>query len=250
LYGLALLKSNRSTEAITQLQACIDKADAPTLAPGCPGVNQAAPHHLIADCLTRDGRAEEAEEHYCQAVLKEPGNPGPRHDYARFLAAHNRAPEAIELLHEFLGKGTPNEHLWALGCNIVNTHLADSQIAEEWTETAALHYPENEDIIKHRAIALLTAGKFEGALELFEKEPSSDDITTAAIYLCRLANGKADKLSMPENEIAVSKYLTDWYRRLLVHENETAADQVASRIDDMESVLPTAGKVLRQAVAA
>ena len=250
LYGLALLKSNRSTEAITQLQTCIDKADAPTLAPGCPGVNQAAPHHLLADCLTRDGRAEEAEEHYCQAVLKEPGNPGPRHDYARFLATQNRAPEAIELLHEFLGEGTPNEHLWALGCNIVNTHLADSQIAEEWTEIAALHYPENENIIKHRAIALLTAGKFEGALELFEKEPSCDDITTAAIYLCRLVNGKADKLSMPENEIAVSKYLTDWYRRLLVHENETAADQVASRLDDMESVLPTAGKVLRQAVAA
>ena len=250
LYGLALLKSNRSTEAITQLQACIGKADAPTLAPGCPGVNQAAPHHLLADCLTRDGRAGEAEEHYCQAVLKEPGNPGPRHDYARFLAAHNRAPEAIELLHEFLGEGTPNEHLWALGCNIVNTHLADSQIADEWTETATLHYPENEDIIKHRAIALLTAGKFEGALELFEKEPSTDDITTAAIYLCRLADGKADKLSMPKNEIAVSKYLTDWYRRLLVHENETAADQVVSRLDDMESLLPTAGKVLRQAVAA
>ena len=55
---------------------------------------------------------------------------------------------------------------------------------------------------------------------------------------------------MPKNEIAVSKYLTDWYRRLLVHENETAADQVVSRLDDMEFLLPTAGKVLRQAVAA
>jgi hypothetical protein len=37
---------------------------------------------------------------------------------------------------------------------------------------------------------------------------------------------------------------------LLVHENEDAADQVSARLDSMEAILPTAGKVLRQAVAA
>ena len=131
-------------------------------------------------------------------------------------------------------------------CVCVYSHIASIDLRVR-------HIMQFTDILVHYN-EIATKGrnrkKFEEALELFEKEPSTDDITTAAIYLCRLANGKADKLSMPENEIAVSKYLTDWYRRLLVHENESAADQIVSRLDDMESVLPTAGKVLRQAVAA
>ena len=250
LHGLALIKLNRTTEAIPQLQACLDRAGAPTLAPGCPGVRKAAPHHLLADCLAHDGRAEEAEEHYCHAIIKDSASSGIRHNYAKFLTAQDRAPEAIELLHERLEADATDELLWVLGCSIVNGHLGDQKIADDWTELAMMHYPENVEILNHRAIALLTAGNFNEALTLFEKAALDDDITIAAIYLCRLASGQAGELGMPKNEIAVSKYLTDWYRRLLVHENEDAADQVAARLDSMEAILPTAGKVLRQAVAA
>ncbi len=249
LYGLALLKQDRTTEAITALQDCLTKAEAPTMAPGCPGAYKAAPHHLLAGCLARDGRAEEAEEQYCHALTKEPAHPGIRFDYATFLTAQSRAQEAIQLLHERLEENS-DERLWTLGCSIVNGHLGDLGIANEWTELATLHFPDNEEILKHRAIALLTAGRFEDALALFEKAPSDDDITTAAIYLCRLADGKAGQLATPKNELAVSKYLTDWYRRLLVHDNEAAADRIAARLDAVETLLPTAGKVLRQAVAA
>ncbi len=251
LHGLALLKSNRTTEAIPQLEACIAKADEPVMAPACPGVWKAGPHHLLGDCLARDGRAEEAEEHYQKGVDRELSNVGIRNDYAKFLLAQNRPSDAIELLHNFLEEHGPDERLWALGCQIVNGHLGEIDVANNWTECALLHYPENPEIRKHRAIALLTAGQFTEAVKYFEETPElANNVTTAAIYLCRIVNGQTGKLKIPENELIISKYLADWYRRLLVHENEAATQKVLTRLEDFERVLPTAGRVLREAALA
>ena len=89
------------------------------------------------------------------------------------------------------------------------------------------------------------------AIPLPEETPElANDVTTAAIYLCRIVSGQTAKLKIPENELVISKYLADWYRRLLVHENEEATQKVLTRLEDVERVLPTAGRVLRESALA
>ena len=248
LHGLALLKSSRSTEAIPEFQACIAKAGQPVMAPACRGVQKAGPHHLLGDCLARDGRAEEAEEQYRMGIELEPTNVPIRLDYAKFLVTQHRPTEALNVLHNRIEEHGPDEKLWALGCQIVNGHLEDFEVAANWTECAMLHYPDHAEIRKHRAIALLTAGRFDEAVEYFEQTPGlENEMTTAAIYLCRITSDHAKKLKTPENELAISKYLTDWYRRLLTHDNEPATQAVIARLDALERLLPTAARILREA---
>ncbi|MSU41414.1 MAG: tetratricopeptide repeat protein [Pedosphaera sp.] len=248
LRGLALLKLQRATEAVSDLEACIQKASVPTMAPGCAGVHSAAPHHLLAECHARDGRAQQAETHFIRAIELEPVNAVLRYDFAKFLDHEKRPADALNVLHDFLLQHPVDARLWAQGASIANGSLGDDTLALSWTQHALLHHPEHIELRKHRAIALLTAGQFAEALALFEStEELASDITTAAIYLCRIASGQCEKLTAPSNEATVSQCWTGWYRRLMVHENDRALRVINSHLPDVDRVLPTAGKVLREA---
>ncbi len=248
LRGLALLKLTRHGEAAVELESCIAKAGAPTMAPGCAAVHTAAPHHLLALCYARDGRAGQAQEQFQKALDKEQTNAALRHDFAQFLANEKRPGDALCMLHEFLTLHPTQTHLWALGAKIANQSVADNTVPLEWTAQALLHHPGDEDLRRHRAVALLTAGHFDEALALFEAAQDPDSAaTTAAIYFCRIASGRSESLAEPADEPTVSQCWAGWYRRLLVHENDRALRVIHSHLPDVDRVLPTAGRVLREA---
>ena len=61
--------------------------------------------------------------------------------------------------------------------------------------------------------------------------------------------GNSITISDPANEEAISTALVNWYRRLLERGQEKAARSVQVKLDELESVLPTAVLILREALA-
>ncbi len=246
--ALAHVKLGQHPEAIPQLRACIAKAKDPVLTPGCQGVAGAPPYHLLADCLAREGKAAEAEKEFKLALEFDPKSLGIRHDYAKFFISQKRCEEALPLLHQGTVEGRMDAVLWKLGCEIVNGHLNLPDLALEWTEAALADHPNNEELRKHRGIALLTAGKAAEALPFFEAAPNpTHPVVAGAIILCRLLAGSPATTAQPSNESAVSQEFISWYRRLLTHNSAKAVHEINRLLPVLQPLLPTATKVLREA---
>ena len=212
--ALAHIKSGQHLQAIPHLRACIAKAHEPVLTPACKGVHGAPPHHLLAECLLVSGQTAEVEKELALALELDPQSTGIRHGYAKFLLLQKRGTEALPLLHQGAVEGRMDVTLWKLGCEIVNGHLNLPDLALEWTEAALAGHPDNDDLRKHRGIALLTAGRAAEALPFFENAPDpAQPVVAGAIILCRLLAGAAGTSSHPSNEPAVNHEFIAWYRR-------------------------------------
>ena len=142
-----------------------------TFTPRFRGVEAHGPYHLLADSLAETGDPEGAEEAFRKALEISPDAAGVRHGLGTFLVKNDRAHEAVQLLFEAIEEDLMTPTLWSLGCNIVNGHLDDTEIALHWTDCAAQDHPDHPEITKQRGIALLTAGQFKVALPLFEALP-------------------------------------------------------------------------------
>jgi len=249
MHALALVKSGRPAEAIEPLQECIAKQNDRTYTSPFKGSVGAPPFHLLADCLGRAGDLEGALEGYKAALEMDPESPGIRHDYAKLLAHQNRPEEAIELLNKAIQSDSMESRLWTLGCQIVNGHLHDIDIALRWTECAVEEVPNNPEIQKQRGIALITAGQFEEALPLFEQTPSHP-LTDAARILCQITTDKKSDPTPVDStqEVVVSSALVNWYRRFLERGLTKPAQKVTQRIESIEAVLPSAAKILKEAI--
>ena len=250
MYALALFKSGRPEDAESPLRKCISKQNERTYCAPFPGTIGEAPHHLLADCLAKRNQNEEALQRYQTALDLNPKHIGVRHDFARLLTQEDRPEEAVKLLHEAIQLGIMNVTLWTLGSRIVNGHLADADIALRWTDCAVQEDAKHPEIRKQRGIALLSAGHFNEAMEYFidNSEPYHPS-NEAGKILCNLMVGNSITISDPANEEAISTALVNWYRRLLERGQEKAARSVQVKLDELESVLPTAVLILREALA-
>ena len=83
----------------------------------------------------------------------------------------------------------------------------------------------------------------------FERTPQHP-LNEGARILCRIATGQTAQLNDPEKEQLISSALMEWYRRLLERKQNEPASRLAKNIDTLETVLPTAAMVLREAVSA
>ena len=250
MYALALFKTGRAEDAESPLRECISKQNERTYCAPVPGTIGEAPHHLLADCLAKQKQNDEALKQYQTALELNPKHVGIRHDFAKLLTQEGRAEEAVELLHEAIQSGIMNATLWSLGSQVVNGHLNDAEIALRWTQCAVQEDATHPEIRKQRGIALLSAGQFTEAMEYFidNSEPYHPS-NEAGKILCNLAAGDSITISDPANEEAVSTALVNWYRRLLERNQEQAARMVMEKLDQLESTLPTAASVLREAFA-
>ena len=249
--GLALINLDRHAEAIPHLRACLKKLDDQVYTPVVKGLREGRPHHLLADCLSRSDEPEAADQHYQNALDLDPKSIGIRHEYARYLVREDRAAEAMTLLHVALESEPDNgdTSLWALGCNIVNGHLEDSEVALNWTKVAIESHPDHSEIRKQRGIALLTAGQFAEAQPFFQDHPLGlAHVTEAALFLCQLVTGQKITPVTPAEESGVSCQVAEWYRRMLIHRQIEAVDAIAARLENMEKHLPTAGQILRETI--
>jgi tetratricopeptide (TPR) repeat protein len=198
--------------------------------------------------LAKTGQEETAIAEYEQALDMTPEATGVRHGYAHYLTELGQPEKAVKLLFDAIENDSIDARLWSLGCRIVNGHLNDSQVALHWTDCASGEFPEHPEIIKQRGIALLTVGNFKDALVFFERTPQHP-LNEGARILCRIATGQTAQLSDPDKEQLISSALMEWYRRLLEREQNEPASRLAKNIDTLETVLPTAAMVLREAVS-
>jgi tetratricopeptide (TPR) repeat protein len=247
--ALGLIKQGLHAESIPELHACIEKSKEQTFTPRFRGVEAHGPYHLLADSLAETGDVEGALGAFQKALEISPDAAGVRHGLGTFLVKNDRAEEAVQLLFEAIEKDLMTPTLWSLGCNIVNGHLNDTDIALHWTDCAAQDHPEHPEITKQRGIALLTAGQFENALPLFEglpKHPANE----AARLLCRFILGQPARLTDADHEKAVSLALVEWTRRLLERGHEEPIQKLTENLETLTATLPTAGEVLGEATLA
>jgi tetratricopeptide (TPR) repeat protein len=165
------------------------------------------------------------------------------------LTELDQPEKAVKLLFDAIENGSIDAQLWSLGCTIVNGHLNDTEVALHWTDCAIDEFPEHLEIGKQRGIALLTVGNFKDALVFFEKTPQHP-LNEGARILCCIATGQTAQLSDPDKEQLISTAFMEWYRRLLERGQNESAKRLAENIDTLETVLPTAVAVLREAVSA
>jgi len=244
--ALGLIKQGQHAEAIPELHACIEKSDEQTFTPRFRGVEAHGPYHLLADSLAETGETKGAEESFRKALKISPDASGVRHGFCTFLVKNNRTEEALQLLFEAIEKDLMTPTLWSLGCNIVNGHLDDTEIALHWTDCAVQDHPDHPEIAKQRGIALLTAGQFKAALPVFEalpKHPANE----AARLLCRFSLGQPGRLADADHEKAVSLAFVEWTRRLLERGHEESVQKLTENLEAISATLPTASQVLTEA---
>jgi tetratricopeptide (TPR) repeat protein len=246
--ALALLNLRRHEEAIAPLQSCIGKRNEPVLTAPFKGVEEAGPHHLLADCLAKTDQYEEAQKEYDLALNEDPKNTSIRYGYAQFLTSIQEPEKAIHLLREAIDNSSIDCSLWSLGSQIVNAHIKDSEVALHWTACAIEECCTHPEAQKQRGVALLTVGRFEEALPFFEKAPQHA-VTEAAKILCQTSVDKPMSPIDPDKEEIISTAFIHWYRRLLDYEGESAAQKIADKIGSLKKTLPTATRVLSEALA-
>jgi tetratricopeptide (TPR) repeat protein len=247
VHGLALLKLDRHGEAIAPLRTCIATRDEPAFTARFKGVEGHGPHHLLADCLAKTGQGDAAATEFTRALEIAPEATSVRWSFARFHTEEGRPEKAIGLLYDAIENSSIDCRLWSLGCNVVNGHMSDAEVALHWTDCAIVECPDNPEIQKQRGVALLTVGRFEEALKFFEQAPSHP-LNEGARILCQIAAGQKARLGDPDKELLISKAFVEWYRRLLERgQGETAQRLAEQQLGTIDAVLPTAAQVLREA---
>jgi tetratricopeptide (TPR) repeat protein len=248
LLGMAFIEQRQFAEAAEQFQQCLAKRSKPALTPIHKDIRGAAPHHCLALCLARlkqDGAAEQAfqaalkDEPQCSKVLME---------LARFRARAGKPVEALTVLHQAVAHDATNAALWTLGGQIALSRLDFLEFALDWTGEALKACPDDLNVVRQRAEALLLGQDAAGALPLWRRlaEGGRPDALGAAV-LCAVIMG--EELPVPaEAEAAASQAFMQWYRRLLAASARGALEVVNGRLTDLEAMVPGAAKVLQAAL--
>ena len=250
MYALALVKTGKIEEAIKALRECISKEHEESYCAqffgGAHG-GFTTVHNLLADCLAKTERHNEALSEYKLAVEAEPKNTSIRYGYARFLSNIGHPEEAIQALHQAIKNGSIDCSLWSLGSQIVNSQMSDSEIAMHWTQCAVEECCNHPEAQKQRGVALLTVGRFEEALSYFEKAPQNT-VTEAAKILCQVILNKTITSVDIDKEIDISTAFINWYRRLLEYGVESAIKSINDKTSSLRNILPTANQILKEAL--
>ena len=250
MHALALVKTGKIEKAIKALRECLSKEHEGSYCAqffgGAHG-GFTTVHNLLADCLAKTDRHNEALSEYKLAVEAEPLNTSIRYGYARFLSNIGQPEEAIQALHQAIKNGSIDCSLWSLGSQIVNAQMSDSEIAMHWTQCAVEECCNHPEAQKQRGVALLTVGRFEEALSFFEKAPQNT-VTEAAKILCQLILNKATTSVDIDKETEISTAFINWYRRLLEYGNESAIKSINDKASSLNNILPTANQILIEAL--
>jgi glycosyltransferase involved in cell wall biosynthesis/tetratricopeptide (TPR) repeat protein len=249
LAAAGLMKLDRPAEAIPHLQACLAKRGQPTLTPPCKQVFRGGPRHLLAECFCKTKQVAEAEEAFKEGLKEDPDSVGLLRDYAYFLHKSERSLEAMQVLHQFLGSGVDDEHIWHLGCLISNSRPEFAEFASDWTAEAIKFHPEHPGIVRARGEALLKAGELRESVPFFKKAPHREEPDAlAAVVLAELGAGDPVSGVGSANEADVSREFIAWYRRLLATKAQKAVRAINGKLEILAGVLPTASRMLKQAL--
>jgi tetratricopeptide (TPR) repeat protein len=248
LLGLALLESKRFAEAAIHFRHCITRRDRPALSPIHKDIRKAAPRHCLALCLKRLQQPADATKIFREALEEEPESRPLRHDFARFLADQQQPVEALQLLFQLVNEKPDDINAWWLGGQIALSRPDFLECARDWTAEAMKQFSTNPQIAAQQATALLFSGNIDEARPLWrELQAAAAPKHQAALALCELLTG-GELLVAPDAEPAVSQEFLGWYRQLLTFGASALIEALNARIENLQRVLPSAGRVLQQAV--
>jgi tetratricopeptide (TPR) repeat protein len=250
--GLSHLELGQFGEAAGQMRQCLAKRQQRCLAPINKEINTAAPHHCLALCLARSGDAAAAEQAF-QDGLNETGHADAlKLDYARFLAGHNRAVDALRQLHELVAKNAQHPGAWQLGGQIALSRPEFLEFARDWTGEAMRQVAKDPRIIAQRAEALMLSEDVVGALELWEQvwnqAPQPDVL--AALILCETVESPTTHAPPDDpGEAAASRAFIEWYRKLLAVKAHKTIVRLNEQTDKLSRALPGAARMLEAAMS-
>lgn len=246
--GLARMELEQFAEAADQFRQCLATRSQPTLTPARGDILKAGPHHCLALALARTGAADTAAQAFRDALAADPQSRPVRLDWAVFLADHGEPVEALHVLHALVGENAQDPTVWILGGQIALSRPEFHEFARDWTGEALKFLPEEPWLVMQRAEALLLGQDIDGALQWWQRLAAPlHPRALAGRILCECLRDLDGTVSLTA-EPAVSQEFLNWYRRLVQWQASEVVHAINDKIDALRSVLPTAVRVLEQAL--
>jgi GT2 family glycosyltransferase/tetratricopeptide (TPR) repeat protein len=248
--GLAQTELKEFAAAAEQFRQCLAKRDRPALTPVNVEIRKAGPRHCLALCLEQMGEIGAADEEFRRAIEAEPQARPLRRDYARFLAAHERQADALNLLFALANEKPTDAQVWLQGGQLALTQPEFLEVAVDWSAGAAEHLPDDPAVVQQRAEALMLAGQCGAALPLWRRwPPASNHALAAALVLCETAVGENQFSPEAADEAAVSRQFVKWYQKLLQFNARQTVETLNAKLEVLERTLPSAASILSSALA-
>ncbi len=173
-------------------------------------------------------------------------------DYAKFLAAQNRAVEAFHKLHELVAGNSRHLAAWQTGAEIALGHPDFLEFAGNWTAEAMRYVAEDFTVNRQRAETLMLSGDTAAAAPMWERLWNSErqPMILAALILCETAESQTkhapDRIV---DEPATSRAFIKWYQRLIAMRAYPVVQRLNERLESLFRPLPTAAAMLQKALA-
>jgi Tfp pilus assembly protein PilF len=248
--GLAQMELKQFAAAAEAFRQCLAKRDRPALTPVNLEIRKAGPRHCLALCLDHIGETDAAAEEFRLAIETEPQSRPVRYDYARFLAAHDRQADALNLFFALAGEKPGEAQVWLQGGQLALSRPESLEVAGDWTAEALKHLPDDAAVVRQRAEALMLAGQCGAALPLWRRwPPAADHALAAALVLCETVAGENQYSPAAADEAAVSREFLKWYDKLVQFDAGPTLETLNAKIEAWGRMLPSAAAMLASALA-
>jgi tetratricopeptide (TPR) repeat protein len=246
--GAALMELKQPAEAAEHMRQCAAKRHRPALSPINPEILKAGPHHCLSLCLIALNDAEGARQALDAALAADPSSRPVRFDQARFQAAQGRSGEALQILRQLAVENPAEPRVWELGGQIALNRPEHLEFARDWTGEAVKYLPEDQNLLRQRAEALLLNQDAAGALPLWRRaQPFGSLHQRAALVICELLTGDRQHHFTAAEEPAMSQEVVQWYRQCIRMGAHALINQLNERMESIRLTLPAFVRVLEAA---
>jgi GT2 family glycosyltransferase/tetratricopeptide (TPR) repeat protein len=246
--GLAYMEIKQPAEAASHMRQCAAKRHHPALSPINPEILKAGPHHCLALCAISQNDPPGAQRAFDAALAADPSSRPVRFDLARFQAAQGRTGEALKVLQQLTAENPTEPRVWELGGQIALSRPDHLEFARDWTGEAVKNFPENQNLLRQRAEALLLNQDAAGALPLWRRAQDSASVhQRAAVVLCELLTGDSQHHLTAAEEPLISQEAVQWYRQCIRMGAHALINQLHERMETIRLTLPAFVRVLEAA---
>ena len=167
LRGRSRMELGRHSEALEDLLDCLARRSEETLSMVPADLETPELEFMIGELLVRQGRPEEAERFFREALFKDGTSVRYIGATAQLLARRGDPVGALGLLLEHLPATSHSVDLWSLGAQIAMNAPGLESFCVEWTQDALGHHPSHTPLHLMCGAALIQAGMLEDAYRLF-----------------------------------------------------------------------------------
>ena len=248
--GLAQTQRGMHDYALESLQACIDTEDDPAFTPVINEVQTGIPHFFMAKIHARRKNLRVANDCFGLALERSPDNINIIIDYARFLNEIDHALEALQILHRYIKVGSSEMQYWILGAEIALAQKGMKEFALDWTSEAIKFFGSEFKVLFLHIEALIVNQKWEEAFE-FKTDYAGDPVTArhaAQWMMIDMVAGQKISSADPAREQEFSLAFIKMYRQLIDLNDGGAIHKINGASAQLEKILPTAYKLLSDAI--